>query len=61
MDRIECILKELTEAFGPSGFEDSVRKIMRRELLGLSDTITTDGIGSLIAQLPGSKANPRIR
>jgi endoglucanase len=60
MDRIECILKELTEAFGPSGFEDSVRKIMRRELLGLSDTITTDGIGSLIAQLPGSKANPRI-
>lgn len=60
MDRIERILKELTEAFGPSGFEDSVRKIMRRELLPISNTITTDGMGSLIAELPGTKANPRI-
>ena len=32
MDSIELLLKKLSEAFGPSGFESAVRKIMNEEL-----------------------------
>lgn len=60
MDRIERMLKELTEASGPSGFEGPVREIMRRELTPLADSVDTDGVGSLIARLQGPQSSPRI-
>ena len=60
MDRTERLLKELSEAFGPSGFEDQVRSIVRRELSPLADSINTDGVGSLIARLQGGRKSPRI-
>ena len=43
------LLKELCEASGAPGFEDDIRKIMRREFEPLVDRIETDGIGNLIA------------
>ena len=46
------LLEELTNAYGPSGFEGPVRDIMRRELEPLSDYVEVDGIGSLIATAP---------
>ena len=54
LDSVERLLKELTEAHGPSGYEDPIRRIMRREFTPLADDIQTDGLGSLIARLDGN-------
>jgi len=58
-DRVERLLEELTNAYGPPGFEEPVRVIMRRELAPLAGRIETDGLGSLIAELKGSDS-PRV-
>ena len=57
---MESLLIELSEAHGPSGFEESVRKIMRRELTPLTDSISTDGIGSLIGVKGLSKQKLKV-
>ena len=54
------LLEELTNAYGPSGFEGPVRDVMRRELGPLSDHVEVDGIGSLIARKDGTSDSPRI-
>ena len=53
LDPVEQLLKEITEAHGPTGYEGPVRKIMRREFTPLADDLQTDGLGSLIARLDG--------
>jgi len=58
-DRVERLLEELTNAYGPSGFEEPIRAIMRRELAPFADRLETDGLGSLIAELRGS-GGPRV-
>ena len=60
MDNVESLLEELTNAYGPSGFEGPVRSIMRRELLPLCDHMETDGVGSLMARLGEDDGGPRI-
>ena len=57
-DRVVQLLKELTEAAGPPGFEESVRKIMTERMRPLADSVTYDGLGSIIAQQGNS--GPRI-
>jgi len=59
-DRAAHLLEELSNAYGPSGFEGPVRVIVRRELTPLSDRIETDGIGSLIAVLGRNADAPRV-
>src|SRR5947208_3152133 len=54
------LLEELSNAFGPTGFEAPVRAIVRRELEPLADGLETDGLGSLIARLEGSAETPRV-
>jgi putative aminopeptidase FrvX len=44
------LLQKLTEAFGPSGYEDSVREIVRAEVEPLVDEIKVDVLGNLIAR-----------
>ena len=60
MNNIELLLKELTEAFGPSGFEGAVRKIMNEELSKYTSNIYTDRLGSLIAELHEKSKGPKI-
>ncbi len=60
MPDINSLLEELTNAFGPCGFEGPVRAIVRRELEPLCNQIETDGIGSLIGRLDGGSESPRI-
>ena len=60
MDNVESLLEELTNAYGPSGFEGPVRSIMQRELSPLCHHIETDGIGSLMARLGEDVSGPRI-
>jgi endoglucanase len=57
-DRVVQLLKELTEAPGPPGFEEPVRKILVERMRSFTETITYDGLGSVIAQQGNS--GPRI-
>ncbi|HEY1926181.1 MAG TPA: M42 family metallopeptidase [Caulobacteraceae bacterium] len=56
-DRTEALLRELSNAPGPSGFEEPVRAIMVRELKPYG-TITYDGMGSVIVK--NGTSGPRI-
>ena len=60
MPRVRRLLKELTNGYGPTGFEGPVRSIMQRELSPLSTEIKTDGLGSLIASFVGTAESPRV-
>lgn len=52
------LLQQLADAHGPSGFEEPVRKIMVERMKPLSDKLSYDGLGSVIA-VQGS-SGPRI-
>ena len=60
MADIEALFEQLTNAYGPSGYEGPVRKIMREHLAPIADDIEVDGIGSIIARLDGTSESPRI-
>ncbi len=60
MPDVQPLLEELSNAYGPSGFEGPVRAIVRRELTPLADAIETDGLGSLIARLGPADGHPRV-
>ena len=47
---MKTLLKQLTEAFGPSGYEDNVRKLVQAEVKPLADEIKVDALGNLIAR-----------
>ena len=54
-----ALLKELTEARGPSGYESEVRKIVQRRFGEFSDQVRTDSLGSLIARKSGEGDSAR--
>ena len=54
------LLRELTEAHGPSGYEAPVAKVVRKHLEPLVDRIEIDGLGSMVGSKKGSAASPRI-
>jgi endoglucanase len=49
------LLKQLTETFGPSGYEDEVRKLVRAEVKPFADEIKVDALGSLIVRKKPAK------
>ncbi|MBN1933836.1 MAG: M42 family metallopeptidase [Anaerolineae bacterium] len=49
-------IKKLVEAFGPSGYEDQVRAIIKEEIAGLVDEVRVDALGNLIALKKASTA-----
>jgi putative aminopeptidase FrvX len=55
---VRQLLRELTDAPGPSGFEEPVRKIMVAHMMPLADTLRYDGLGSVIARQGAS--GPRV-
>lgn len=57
-DRTEHLLQQLADAPGPPGFEEPVRAIMVREMKPLADSITYDGLGSVIAR--DGSSGPRV-
>lgn len=54
-------LQELSQAPSPSGFEQPVQRIIRRELTDVADNIETDVMGNVIASLDGSGSVDRPR
>jgi putative aminopeptidase FrvX len=51
------LLQQLTETFGPSGYEDNVRALVKAEVEPLADEVRVDALGSLIARKKPSKPN----
>ncbi len=60
LDATAQLMRELTEAPGPSGFEESVRGIVVDAYQALDATIQYDGLGSVLATLPSSTEGPRV-
>ena len=57
-DPVTVLLKELSEAPGPSGFEEPVRAIMLPRMKAAADEVSFDGLGSVIAH--AGKSGPRV-
>jgi endoglucanase len=57
-DPAETLLRDLSNAPGPSGFEEAVRAIMVPRMKAASDALQYDGLGSVIARQGSS--GPRI-
>ena len=60
LDSTALLLQELSDAPGPSAFEEAVRAIMVREYQSLGAAIEYDGLGSVLATLPDNSSGPRI-
>jgi putative aminopeptidase FrvX len=57
---MEELVKRLVEAYGPSGFEDAVRGIIRAEIERYADDIVVDAMGNLIAQRKGDGSGLKV-
>jgi endoglucanase len=55
------LLEELSNAFGPSGCEDEVRRLLARSLRDKVDDLQTDALGNLIAFKRGTGPGPRLK
>ncbi len=47
------LIKKLVEAYGPSGFEDQVRELIKPEVEPYADDMRTDSMGNLIVHKKG--------
>jgi len=57
---VKELIRKLVESFGPVGFEDDVRAIIRAEITGLADEIRVGKLGDLIAIKKGSGGGKKI-
>ncbi|MBS7615048.1 M42 family metallopeptidase [Candidatus Bathyarchaeota archaeon] len=53
-------LKNMTESFGPSGFERETAGIIKQYMKPFSDEIITDKLGSIVFVAKGEKEKPRV-
>lgn len=60
LDATADLMRRLTEAPGPSAFEEAVRMIVVEEFDALGADIAFDGLGSVHATLPGNGDGPRV-
>lgn len=60
LDATAQLLKALSEAPGPSAFEEDVRRIVVNEFSAVGAAIEYDGLGSVLATLPGQATGPRV-
>ena len=54
------LIKKLVEAYGPSGFEDNMRELIRPEVEKYADEISVDAMGNLIARKKGSGGGLKV-
>lgn len=54
------IIRKLTETYGPSGFEDHIRAVIREEVEPLADEVRVTPLGSLVAVKKGEAGGKRI-
>jgi len=59
MDKREIeLMQKLMDAFGPSGFEREINKLVKQEVKNFADEILTDRLGSVAFTLKGK--GPKI-
>lgn len=54
------LIRQLTEAYGPSGFEDTIRSLLRSVIASLADEVRVTPLGSLVAVRRGTGNGRRI-
>lgn len=54
------LIKKLVEAYGPSGFEDQMRDLIRPEIEAYADEISVDAMGNLIALKKGDGSGLKV-
>ncbi|HOU15957.1 MAG TPA: M20/M25/M40 family metallo-hydrolase [Anaerolineae bacterium] len=54
------LLEKLTQTFGPSGYEDEIRAVIRAAVEPLADEIHVDPLGSLVALRKGTGGGKKI-
>ncbi len=54
------LIKKLTEAYGPSGFEDGIRDMVRAEIEGHVDELSVDAMGNLVAFKKGDGTGRKV-
>lgn len=54
------LLEKLTQTFGPSGYEDAIRAVIRQEVEPLADELHVDPLGSLVAYHRGTGGGQKI-
>jgi putative aminopeptidase FrvX len=59
VDQTEILLRDITDASGPSGHEDDAREVMARYMKGLAE-ISYDKLGSIIGRKEGTASSPRV-
>ncbi|MCL4530829.1 MAG: M42 family metallopeptidase [Chloroflexi bacterium] len=60
---MKALIEKLTNVFSPSGFEDAIRDVIRKEIKGFADEIRVDALGNLIAHKnpsAGAKGAKRV-
>jgi endoglucanase len=57
---VKELIRKLVESFGPVGFEDEVRALIRAEVKGLADEIRIGKLGDLIAVKRGTGNGKKI-
>ena len=55
------LLKQLTETFGPSGYEENVRELVRAEVKPYADEIKVDVLGNLIVRKKPTKRSKNTK
>ena len=59
-DRLVKLMRELSNAPVPSGYEGPVREILRREFQAAGLEVSNDGMGSINGVLHGRSDGPRV-
>lgn len=54
------LIKKLTEAWGPSGYEHHVRALIQEEVKDLADDMRVDGLGNLICRVGKEGQGKRV-
>ncbi len=57
---MDDMIKRLVEAYGPSGFEDHIREIIRGEVEPYADGVHVDAMGNLIAHKKGNGSGLKV-
>jgi len=59
-ERQIALLKELTESFGPPGFEKETAQIVKRHMQGIADSCRINKLGSVIFEKRGTAEKPLV-
>lgn len=47
---MKALIEKLTNTFSPSGYEDAIRDVIRKEIKGFADQVRVDALGNLIVR-----------